>query len=506
MVLVKQQGDPVGTPFVLGWLGVAMLTLIIGGLSFRGGVLSLLFGGTLVAACGVVLVLVQRSFARLLPLSLDDVHTVATVVVGVAIGMLVTSLLCLIAIPQARRYASWVEADDASASAGSTMKGFSPVTARTQAATPTAMVILPTSSRRRLWIMIGGAVVGVVGGLIVASSLPSRDHGAATAGKGSATTAGKPKAKVVEVDHPVEPADGGVAGGGSDTSADAGGATSTGPAVPAAATSPRELMTALHARLAHGADLDDLLHGDVVGFGVDADELARGRAAVVAAVRRDLGTPPSDGFAIDASALQLGTAHDHAWITELVEVRASGQPARRFSLAVLAANLTGRWVVIAWHWGVAVPDALADRLAAAGKLPRPVAIPDHRDGPVELDASVRAAFASRHAFIDALSDRADVVNIGSGPGERIRGGEAIKRVFSRLHAELSLHDGALITAASAWDARQHAGPTIAWAALNVDFELDGHATQTFRVLAVLVRDDAGWRLVLTQWSNGGPLH
>jgi hypothetical protein len=30
-------------------------------------------------------------------------------------------------------------------------------------------------------------------------------------------------------------------------------------------------------------------------------------------------------------------------------------------------------------------------------------------------------------------------------------------------------------------------------------------TQTFRVLAVLVREREGWRIVLAQWSNAGPV-
>jgi hypothetical protein len=30
-------------------------------------------------------------------------------------------------------------------------------------------------------------------------------------------------------------------------------------------------------------------------------------------------------------------------------------------------------------------------------------------------------------------------------------------------------------------------------------------TQTFRVLAVLIKEDRGWKIVQTQWSNGGPI-
>jgi hypothetical protein len=30
-------------------------------------------------------------------------------------------------------------------------------------------------------------------------------------------------------------------------------------------------------------------------------------------------------------------------------------------------------------------------------------------------------------------------------------------------------------------------------------------TQTFRVLAILIKDGRGWKIVQTQWSNGGPI-
>ena len=44
-----------------------------------------------------------------------------------------------------------------------------------------------------------------------------------------------------------------------------------------------------------------------------------------------------------------------------------------------------------------------------------------------------------------------------------------------------------------------------WGVANVDFsdtDRDGaEVTQTFRVLAAWVKEDAGWRIVQTQWSN-----
>src|SRR6185295_890460 len=159
---------------------------------------------------------------------------------------------------------------------------------------------------------------------------------------------------------------------------------------------------------------------------------------------------------------------------------------------------------------------------------------DHRDGSAELDRAVRVAFMNRLLFARASSERADAFNLGSG-GERARGGAAIKRVFGRLKAQIRVRDGARIVDGSAWDPAQRAAPRIGWAALNVEYtaaprlapaaaaaepagsdatpdsesgsasaRAPAEITQTFRVLAIMLKDGADWKLVQTQWSNGGP--
>jgi hypothetical protein len=536
LVLVKQQGDPVATPFVIGWLVAAMVTLIVGGLAFRGGVISLLLGGTLVAGCGATLILIQRGFGRLLPLNAEDASTAAAIVLGIAGGMLATALLCLLAIPQARRYARWLDAGEVVDSPASTMRGFAPATTPPHAAVKTAMIRLPRESRRRMWFVIAGAIVGVVGGLMVAASLPSasRAGGAGSAGaREHAATTGEHVATTGEhvattgdhtgtapAEHPTGASDGGSAADGgavmdgdaatatttdaatATTTTDAATATTTDaaptptPAARPALKNVAALVDELHRRLARGEALDDLLLPTAAGFGLDADELALDRGALLAAIHRDLGVAPPAGFTLGHSAVLQGSQGAHAWLAEILDVSGPGLPTRRLSLALVAADVSGSWTIAAWHLAAPVTDARADRLAAAGKLPSPTAIKSHRDGPIDLDAAVRAAFGSRRAFVDAFSARGDAFNIGSGPGERIRGGAAIKKVFGRLRAEVGLHDGAVVVAASG---------ELAWSLLNVDFELDGRATQTFRVLAVLVHGTGGWELVATQWSNGGPL-
>lgn len=100
----------------------------------------------------------------------------------------------------------------------------------------------------------------------------------------------------------------------------------------------------------------------------------------------------------------------------------------------------------------------------------------------DLHGGTKAALASVIAALAAL--------------EHILGGDAIRKVFGRIRATVHLHDAVRVGAVGA-----HGG----WGAANVDFtdaDRDGtDVTQTFRVLAAWVQEDAGWRIVQTQWSN-----
>jgi len=253
--------------------------------------------------------------------------------------------------------------------------------------------------------------------------------------------------------------------------------------------------------------LAGLLAAGAFGFGTGAGEVADGRDAVVAQLVHDLGEPPAGGFTVESRAIAIGEDPGHAWIAEQLEV-AAGREVRSFAVSELAAVIDGGWRVVALHWATPVADATAQRLAILSRLPVPARIADRRDTTGELDRAVRAAFASRAAFAAAHSERPDAFNYGSG-GERARGGTAIQRIFGKLKAQIRIHDGARVTTGDAWDPAQKDAPRIGWAALNVDYTTKTRAatevTQTFRVLAVLIKEDRGWKIVQTQWSNGGPI-
>ena len=112
-------------------------------------------------------------------------------------------------------------------------------------------------------------------------------------------------------------------------------------------------------------------------------------------------------------------------------------------------------------------------------------------------------------FAAARSEHETAFNFGSGPKERMAKGTVIKRAFTKMRAGIRLHDGPRVVAGDARDPAQKDAPTVAFAAANVDFTTKTRAatdiTQTFRVLAVLLKEDGVWKIVQTQWSHGGPI-
>jgi hypothetical protein len=532
MVLVKQDGNG-GVAAVAGWLAMAMAGLVFGGLIYRGGLVSMLIAAAIDAGFGIVLITLDddtlRRLLKILPPSDvaaigDALYTAGFVIIGVG-------ACCLIALPQGVRYARWFRDAAASRTAMSTARGFPPppVPVRSSA------YVIPAedhpASRRRLYIALGGLAIGVGAGIgvLVSSSkssepAPAPRAGSAAAGKGAgsgvaaSTGSGSGSARTppppIATLPPVTPQaeHGGTVAAGARPGAPGArseGSGSTKPSPRRSLGSIGDLMLAQHAAIgkADPRALAALLAAGAFGFGVNASEIADGRDAVSAQIAHDLGTPPAAGFTVESKALAIGEDRGHAWIAEQLEVGDRGHEPRSFAITELAALIDGSWQIVALHWAVPVDDATAERLAVGSRLPPPRAITNRQAGSGELDQAVRAAFADRTAFADAFSERIEAFNYGSG-GERGHGGTAIRRIFSRLKAKLRIRDGVQVVAGGAWDPGQKSEPRIGWAALNVDYTSRTRAgtdvTQAFRVLAVLVKEARGWKIVQTQWSNGGP--
>lgn len=543
--VLVQQNKSGGGGYVIAWAGAALVGLVFGGLIGRGGMVSLLGCTVLDAGFGIVLLAldhaVLRGLVRVLPAS--DVDMIASILVGAGGAMIAVAVLCLISIPQALRYARWLR-EQAEAeqrlqeqasqpparasqmtytlssqhsglqvrpspnapietlipSSASTAKGWKPHTAKISVWHMPAATPEEKRSRRRLYFALAGFAIGFGAGIgVLVSSTQKSQATSATAERTPDAAPIAERAPDAAVTAATTSPDQGPLGDG--------GAREDVKPPP----SVQMLVQAQRVAIANADPkaLAATLAESAVGFGIDADELAEGKGALLAHLERDLGEAPANGFTVESKFQAIGEAHDHAWIALELEVSAPGRATRRFAITELAVLRDGAWHVVAWHWAIPVADATAERLAILGTLPVPKPVANLVLGPKEVETAARAAFASRTAFTAARSERPDGFNFGSAPNERIVGGAAVKRVFGRLKAEIRVHDGMRIVSADQWDPAQQGEPMLAYAIANVDFTTKTRAatdlTQTFRVLAVLLKEEGGWKVVQTQWSHGGPI-
>lgn len=561
LVLVQQnKAGSVGSVTV--WLVMAMAGLVVGGLVYRGNPISILAAAAIDAAFGVALVTFDGATLRALLAILPspDVVTIGKAMGVLGCAMLGATALCLVSVPQGIRYARWLRDAAATRNAMSTARGFPPPPVPARGSVYMASAQPQPASRRKLYLLLGGLAIGVgtaVGVVVSSTESPVPSAGLQPDRPAAGTPAGAAPVASAPTVTPIDPASAPVAS----ASAEPAGATPEVAAIPSAPAAPevaaipgppvapvalrdtiRSLVAAEHAAIA-AADAKAfaaLVIPNGFAIGVSADEVVQGREAVAAQLARALGEPPAGGFTVVSRAFAIGQERNHAWIAQDLELSAADRPSRRLAITELAALIDGQWQLVALHWATPIDDATAERLAAQRALPSPQPIADRKAGPVELDRAVRAAFASRQAFAAAVSSRSDAFNLGSG-GERLPGGAAIKRVFARLKAKIRMQAGATVVDGSAWDPAQRSAPWIAWAALNADFTSASRAaappdlpfppeepapgaagaagaapappalarrtvevTQAFRVLAIAIKEGSDWKIVQTQWSNGGP--
>jgi SnoaL-like protein len=479
-----------GTHALLASIVAAAATVICGTLVYRGRLIPLALAAGLDIGFGIGLPRGSSAISALLRmLPADDIETVDSLVTAGAIVMFVAAILCVLSIPTALRLRAWARAEierEARAqqgaqgerakrastngrASGSTLRGVGETRLM-----PTQ--VLRSEPRSKPAVIIGVAVALIAIGIVVITAATGTSHDdvikAATVGSGSGSAGSGARHDVVVV-----------------VAADA--------AVPAVDAAPEqakidELVVRMHGALAHAtaADLALLFDAKAFAFGVDAHEVAEGRDAVVALLRADVGTPPTKGFDVSTRFAQVGHDGDVGWLAEELRVGP-----KTFVVTAVCGLHDNAWTIAALHWAVALPNETAYKLAREGNLPVPDAIPDaHDDSP--LAQAMRTGFASKPSFVAARSGRPEALNFGSAPGERVAGGESIKKVFGRIKATIKLHDAVKVGMI---------GDRGGWGAANVDFtdaDRDGtDVTQTFRVLVAWVKEDAGWRMVQTQWSN-----
>jgi ketosteroid isomerase-like protein len=492
-----------GTGALIASIIAALATVICGTLVWRGRLIPLALAAGLDVGFGIGLPRGSSAISALLRmLPKDEVATADALVTAGAIAMFVAAIVCVLAIPSALKLRNWArgeierEARAAIGADGERAKRTSspnPASSTLRGVGETKLMptqVLRVGPRSKPAIIIGVAVSLIAIGIVVISAATgsSKDEaikiatgsGSGSAAKNSGSGSGSATSPVAVVTTT-----------GSGSGSGSGSATPTidaGPEQPAV----EDLVTRFHAALAH-AKADELglvIDAKAFAFGVEAHEIAEGRDAVVAMLRHDLGTPSGKGFDVASRFAQVAHDGDVAWVAEELKVGT-----KTFVTTYAAGLRDGAWTIAALHFAQTVPNETAYRLAREGELPLPDAIPDsHDDSP--LAQAMRTGFASKPSFVAARSARPESINFGSGPNERVGGGENIKKLFARIKATVRLPGAVKVGTI---------GERGGWGAANVEFtdaDRDGtDVTQTFRVLAVWLKEDASWRMVQTQWSN-----
>jgi ketosteroid isomerase-like protein len=473
------------THSILAAIVAALATVVCGTLVYRGRLIPIALAAGLDIGFGIGLPRGSAAVGTLLHvLPADDVSTANTMITAGAITLFIAAILCVLAIPTALRLRAWARAEierEALAARGaegekakrastggmvpaaaSTLKGVGPKLMPTQ-------VIRISSARAKPFVIVGVAVTLIAIGIVVISAsshTTTKDTDGIVMHTGSAAPVpvDAPPVVVVATPDALVPTD---------------------PPVD-------EIVARLNLALEHAKpdELALLFDAKSFAFGVEAHEVAEGRDAIVAMLIHDLGAVPAKGFEVTSRFAQNGHEGDSGWIAEEVKVGP-----KVFVATAVVGLRDGAWSIAALQWAVSMPNDLAYKSARDGTLEVPDAIPDAHDDS-ELAKAMRTGFASKPSFVAARSTRPDAVNFGSAPGERVQGGDNIKKIFAKIKATVHLHDAVKVGFAGT-----HGG----WGAANVDFtdaDKDGtEVTQTFRVLVAWVQEPDGWRMVQSQWSN-----
>lgn len=503
----------------------ALAAIVCGTLVWRGRLVPLALAAGLDVGFGIGLArggAAVSSVLRMLPAS--DLHTAETVVMVGAITMFVAAILCVLGVPSALKLRQWARNEIA---ASQIMPAVAPPSGYTDVdevaptrerpslrmerpsqrvsqmplppppmptPMPTAIYEPPpvtppalttTASQKLMPTQVihigpyrrGGKPVLIIGVAVTVIAIGTIVLTAARGGKASAPTSN---------DASSPAAHGTATAAVLDASVAADPMTDAVLAAPAAPPPLDPVLDKLHAALstANAADLAALLDAKAFAIGADSNDLAEGRDAVVEQLRGDV-----NAGSLTVRFSLTGEDADTAWLAEELDIGGT-----KLTLTAGLALHDNAWTIDALHVAVPVPNATAYQLAREDDQSQPDVIPDTKDASDLADAT-RRAFASKPSFVEARSTRPDAFNFGSAPGERLKGGETIKKVFSRINASIKLHDAVKV------------GPLGAnggWSVANVDFTealRDGDVTQTFRVLAIWLKNDAGWRMVLTQFSN-----
>jgi hypothetical protein len=481
-----------GNEILIGWIAGAFFALICGGLSYQGRIIPLLLSAIVDAAFGFIMPRGDSAVGTLKNL-LPKGDVPEDIVMYTAIGMFVVGALCLAALPWALRYRTWLTEDpdgsrysmqmQAQTAAAKTMMGMSPAR--------TTMVVHLQQAKGKPWVIVtvAATLVGVGVALILGFGLGLGKKGKHVGDVKPEITTKKSDDKKPDDTGAKKPDDTGSKKPDDSTAKKPDDVPAKKPGVNGkGAASPQALAQGLDDAIEAGTgDIGQLLEGDAFGVGIDATELAADHDAILALAAKELVAEKGSSF--DVAFTQVGTDGSLAWIAQEVKLGS-----RRLAISAVAHEDGGAWRIAAICIARPLDDGDAMRLAKAKQLPALAALPDRHAGADDLLAAARKGFSERKAFAAARSTRADAFNFGSA-AERQPNGSNIKKLFERFKAAELTSTGSIVAGSL--------GARAGWTLANVDFTVGG-VTQSMRVLAAWVKEADGWRMVQTQWSNGGP--
>jgi hypothetical protein len=251
-------------------------------------------------------------------------------------------------------------------------------------------------------------------------------------------------------------------------------------APPDVATDVRGVVEEAYGSLGHGnrEGILPLLGEQVYAIGPAAGDPVSGRSDVVVALAKTFPANRTHRIVSHALRAVVSPGGASAYVSDQVDVDGA-----TYAASAVMAQQGGVWVAVAIHVGRVLPSG------RQGKDPLP-ALTASIDPGAKGAADLFARGAARPAlFVEQLADGPEVLAIGPGPKELVRGGAAIHKAWKKA---LARHPALAVTGGV------RAGVTpdgqLAWIHADVVRSSDDVDAQPRRALYIYAKDAGEWRL------------
>jgi hypothetical protein len=231
-----------------------------------------------------------------------------------------------------------------------------------------------------------------------------------------------------------------------------------------------------------------LLADQVYAIGPSAGDPVQGRSDVVVALAKSFPADRKHRIVSHALRAVVSPGGASAYVSDQVDVDGN-----TYVASAVMVQQGGMWVAVAVHIGRVLPPG------RQGRDPLP-ALAASVDAGARGAADLFAKGAARPAlFVDQLADGPDVLAIGPGPKELVRGGAAIHKAWKKA---LAHHPALAVTGG----VRAGATPDgqLAWIHADVVRSSDGAEGLPRRAFYIYAKDAGEWRLTSVHESSVPP--